>query len=258
MTDCPNYSAAAVCLIPARSGSKRLPHKNVMEIEGHPLIAYAIRAAIESEVFDRVVVSTDSAEYAEIAVHYGAEVPFLRPKEFASDTSRDFDWIFHLLSELNRHGSGFEMFSILRPTSPFRQAATIRRAFEQFTKNTELDSLRAVEICSQHPGKMWRVFGDLLVPLLPVQPENAEWYSSPTQSLPEVWVQNACIEFAYTRCIFEHNSIAGKRIGAFRTVFPEGFDLNSETDLMSLKSFVNSGKFTLPNVDVEPFGSRAN
>jgi N-acylneuraminate cytidylyltransferase len=221
------------------------------------LLAYSISAALSSGIFDRVVVSTDSEEYAAIAKHYGAEVPHLRPPEFATDNSRDFEWIYHLLNEFARQGSNYDAFSILRPTSPFRNSATIKRAYEQFCLDQTLDSLRAVELCSQHPGKMWRVFGDLLVPLLPVQPENAEWYSSPTQSLPEVWVQNACIEFAYTRCLFEQNSISGKRIGAFKTIFPEGVDLNTQADLLSMNLLIESGQYSLPIINVEPYGARA-
>jgi CMP-N,N'-diacetyllegionaminic acid synthase len=246
-------SNGVIGLIPARFGTKRIPNKNVMPLYGHPLIAYTIAMAIESGVFERVVVSTDSPDYADIARHYGAEVPFLRPRELAADSSRDFDWIYHLLSELERGGSSYEVFSILRPTSPFRKSETIKRAYEEFCIDKSLDSLRAVEPCSQHPGKMWRVSGNLLVPVLPVQPDEGEWYSSPTQSLPEVWVQNACIEFAYTRCLFEQKSISGKRIGAFKTVFPEGFDLNTQADVVSLNLLLDSGQYSLPTINAEPF-----
>jgi N-acylneuraminate cytidylyltransferase len=246
-------SSSSIGLIPARLGSKRIPNKNVMLLDGHPLLAYSISAAIESGVFQKVVVSTDSPEYAEMARHYGAEVPYLRPRELAADNSRDFDWIHQLLIELERDGSSYEVFSILRPTSPFRKSETIKRAYEEFCMDKSLDSLRAVEPCSQHPGKMWRVSGNLLVPVLPVQPDGAEWYSSPTQSLPEVWVQNACIEFAYTRCLFEQKSISGKRIGAFKTVFPEGFDLNTQADVTDLNLLLDSGQYSLPTINAEPF-----
>lgn len=246
-------SSSVIGLIPARFGSKRIPNKNSMLLEGHPLLAYSIASAIESGVFEKVVVSTDSPEYAEMARHYGAEVPFLRPRELAADNSRDFDWIYHLLNELKRDGSSYEMFSILRPTSPFRKSETIKRAFKEFCSDKTLDSLRAVEPCSQHPGKMWRVSGNLLVPVLPVQPDGVEWHSSPTQSLPEVWVQNACIEFAYTRCLFEQKSISGKRIGAFNTVFPEGFDLNTQADVTNLNLLLDSGQYSLPTINAEPF-----
>jgi len=170
-----------VGLIPARSGSKRIQNKNILQVRGHPLLAYAISAALESKIFDKVVVSTDSEQFARVAVHYGAEVPFLRPAEFAQDASCDHEWVSYTLNELAIRGHEFEAFSILRPTSPFRNAETIRRAFSLFCSSSQIDSIRAVEVCSQHPGKMWRVKNDLLVPILPVQPDGTEWYSSPTQ-----------------------------------------------------------------------------
>ena len=89
-----------VGLIPARSGSKRVTDKNIRLLAGHPLIAYSISSAIESGVFADVVVSTDSEQYAEVASHYGAEVPFVRPRKYAGDTSPDIEWIDHALSTL--------------------------------------------------------------------------------------------------------------------------------------------------------------
>jgi len=242
-----------VGLIPARFGSKRIQNKNILPVRGHPLLAYAISSAVESRIFDRVIVSTDSKEFAQVAVHYGAEVPFLRPEEFAQDDSRDIEWVSYTLNELAIRGYESEAFSILRPTSPFRNAETIQRAFSLFCSSSQIDSIRAVEICSQHPGKMWRVKNDLLVPILPVQPDGTEWYSSPTQILPEVWVQNACIEIARTSCVIEHNSISGNVIGAFKTKFPEGLDLNTELDLMRMDTVLNKDSSLLPSVTVQPF-----
>ncbi|NBW91754.1 MAG: hypothetical protein EBR53_04765 [Actinobacteria bacterium] len=105
---------------------------------------------------------------------------------------------------------------------------------------------------------MWRISDDLLIPVLPVQPDDSEWFSSPTQSLPEVWVQNACIEFGKTECIFKYKSISGKRIGAFKTNFPEGLDLNSNVDLLHLSMLLEQGQYSLPEIKIEPYASRAN
>ena len=242
-----------VGLIPARAGSKRVPNKNVLRIQGHPLLAYTISAALDSGVFEKVVVSTDSDEYAQIALHYGAEVPFLRPNSLAQDSSADIGWVAHALENLALIGYEFEIFSILRPTSPFRNASTIRRAYEAFSSRTDIDSIRAVELCSQHPGKMWRIKGDHLIPLLSVQPDGLDWFSSPTQSLPEVWVQNASLEIAFSRCVLESESISGSRIAPFKTVFPEGIDINSEFDFARAKMVVDEGLFSLPEVRVDPY-----
>ena len=242
-----------VGLIPARAGSKRVPNKNVLRIQGHPLLAYTISAALDSGVFEKVIVSTDSEEYAQIALHYGAEVPFLRPNSLAQDSSADIGWVAHALENLALIGYEFEIFSILRPTSPFRNASTIRRAYEEFSSRTDIDSIRAVELCSQHPGKMWRIKGDHLIPLLSVQPDGLDWFSSPTQSLPEVWVQNASLEIAFSRCVLESESISGSRIAPFKTVFPEGIDINSEFDFAKAKMVVDEGLFSPPEVRVDPY-----
>lgn len=248
-----SMTSRIVGLIPARAGSKRVPNKNVLQLQGHPLLAYTISAALDSGVFEKVIVSTDSDEYAQIALHYGAEVPFLRPNTLAQDSSADIDWVAHALENLALTGYGFEIFSILRPTSPFRNASTIRRAYEEFNSRTDIDSIRAVELCSQHPGKMWRIWGDHLIPLLSVQPDGLDWFSSPTQSLPEVWVQNASLEIAFSRCVFDSESISGNRIAPFKTVFPEGIDINSELDFARVKMVVDEGLFSLPEVRVNPY-----
>src|SRR5688572_16915028 len=108
---------SAVAFIPARQGSKRVPGKNVRVVRGHPLLAYTIAPALESGVFDDVIVSTDSEEIAAIARHYGADVPFLRPAAFAGDTSPDIEWLDYTLRELRRQGRTWDCFSLLRPTS---------------------------------------------------------------------------------------------------------------------------------------------
>src|SRR5512138_838325 len=140
-------SPTLVALIPARSGSKRIADKNIRELNGHPLIAYSIAAALQSGIFSAVVVSTDSEQYAEIARQYGAEVPFLRPLEMAGELSLDIEWIEHALLKLREQDRDFECFSILRPTSPFRLPETIRRAWQEFLAEEGVDSLRAVEKC---------------------------------------------------------------------------------------------------------------
>ena len=147
-------------------------------LAGHPLVAYAIAGARESGIFDEVVVSTDSEEIAEVAERYGATVPGLRPAEMSTATSPDIDWVGHVMN-----GRPEGLFSILRPTSPFRTGATIRRACDRLLElGDRADSIRAVEPAKQHPGKMWTIDSDLLQPLLP-QPEG----STPLHSLQYQW-----------------------------------------------------------------------
>jgi len=241
-------SPSAVALIPARLGSKRVPGKNIRALAGHPMLAYTIAPAIESGVFSSVMVSTDSEEIAAIARHYGAEVPFLRPPAFAGDTSPDIEWLEHQLSELRAAGRSWDAFSILRPTSPFRSAAMIRRAFAGFASQTGVDSLRAVEKCTQHPGKMWVIRGDRLLPLLPFGPAEQPWHSTPYQALPPVYVQNASLEIAWTRVVFERRTIAGDTVVPFVTEGHEGFDINDPYDWMVAERLIADGAAQLPAV----------
>jgi CMP-N,N'-diacetyllegionaminic acid synthase len=241
-------SPSAVAFIPARVGSKRVPGKNVRVLGGHPMIAYTIGPAIESKVFDTVIVSTDSEEIAAIARHYGADVPFLRPPALASDTSPDIEWLEYTIAELSAKGRDWDCFSLLRPTSPFRTAETIRRAWTTFTAQQGVDSLRAVELCTQHPGKMWVVRGERMSPLLPFGNGEQPWHSTPYQALPLVYVQNASLEIAWTRVVFERRTIAGDVVVPFVTEGYEGFDINDSYDWMVAERLIVDGTAALPVV----------
>ena len=226
-----------IALIPARSGSKRIPDKNIRYLSGHPLIAYTISAALESKVFDRVVVSTDSRRYAKVAEKYGAYAPFLRPPAIAGDNSPDIEWVSHAMEFF----ADCDCFSILRPTSPFRMPKTIRRAWNQFRTWPDIDSLRAVEKCSQHPGKMWVLCGRRMTPLLPLGPPKQPWHSSQYPTLPVVYVQNASLEIAHRRVLTETNTIAGEVVAPFFTIGHEGIDLNTEYDWQVAEQMVKCG-----------------
>ena len=246
---------SAVAFIPARHGSKRVPGKNVRVLAGHPMLAYTIAAAIESRVFASVIVSTDSEEIAAIARHYGAEVPFLRPAALAGDTSPDIEWLGHAIDEIERGGRTWDCFSLLRPTSPFRTADTIRRAWALFVAQEGVDSLRAVEQCSQHPGKMWVVRGERMFPLLPFGPAEQPWHSTPYQALPPVYVQNASLEIAWMRVVRQQRTIAGTVLVPFLTEGHEGFDINDPTDWMVAEQLLADGAATLPRVPQPPYVS---
>jgi CMP-N,N'-diacetyllegionaminic acid synthase len=242
-----------VALIPARAGSKRVADKNIRPLAGHPLIAYTIAAALQSEVFAAVIVSTDSPRYAEIARHYGAEVPFLRPAEFAGDLSPDIEWVEYTLEQLRDQGRSYTCFSILRPTSPFRLPETIQRAWRDFLAEEGVDSLRAVEKCGQHPGKMWVVRARRMLPLLPLGPAEQPWHSSQYQSLPEVYVQNASLEIARSRVVFEGRTIAGTVLMPFFTQGHEGFDVNNPYDWELAEHLVREGVARLPVIPRAPY-----
>lgn len=237
-----------VALIPARAGSKRVPDKNIRPLAGHPLIAYTIAAALDSRIFTDVVVSTDSEHYAAIAKYYGAEVPFLRPDSLAGGQSPDIEWLAYTLDRLQESGRRYDCFSILRPTSPFRLPQTIQRAWGEFSAQNGVDSLRAVEKCNQHPGKMWIVRGNRMTPLLPLGPPEQPWHSSQYAALPEIFVQNASLEIAWSRVVRQDHTIAGNVVMPFFTTDYEGFDVNNEYDWQLAEHLVRQDKAKLPAV----------
>lgn len=250
MTSCSRPAQPrSVALIPARAGSKRIAHKNVRKLNGHPLMAYSIAAARQSNVFSAVVVSTDDMEIARIAREYGAETPFLRPADLAGTLAADIGWVQHAIHALQAEGGEFDCFSILRPTSPFRSAATIQRAWALFCDHPECDSLRAVEKCAQHPGKMWRIEDGQLIPLLDDGGVQPPWHSTPYQGLPEVYVQNASLEIAWNDVPLEKGTIAGDRLIPFVTERCEGFDINLPEDWLVAEHLISTEETFLPSID---------
>ncbi len=248
-------TSKGVALIPARSGSKRIKDKNVRVLGKHPVIAYTIRAAIDSGVFSSVVVSTDSEKYAEIARYYGADTPFLRNASIAASTSPDIEWVVQALTFLKEQGQDYDCFSILRPTSPFRLASTIQRAWTLFHEQEGVDSLRAVEKVSQHPAKMWVVRGKRMMPLLPFGPKKQPWHSSQSCTLPEVYVQNASLEIAWCKEALDNHSIAGNVVVPFISEGFEGFDINEPIDWWYAEHLLATGETELPDVSIASFGT---
>lgn len=231
-----------VALIPARSGSKRILDKNIKDFFGHPLLAYTIRAAIDSKVFKHVYVSTDSHQYMKIAADYGV-IPIRRPQWFAQDNSTDWAWVCHALM-----GAQCDSFAILRPTNPFRTADTIRRAWETFQK-CGCPSMRGVEKVKQHPHKMWR-WSENKTQLIPVlAPILSGFYNQPTQALCEVFAQNASMDMGLIE-VLETGQITGKKIYPFFTEGYEGFDINTPEDWILAEELVKRGLAKLPEVKI--------
>jgi CMP-N-acetylneuraminic acid synthetase len=246
---------SVIALVPARAGSKRVQNKNIRVLGAHPLLAYTLAAARQSGIFGAVVVSTDSPLIAEVATHYGGEVPFLRPAAMASETSPDIEWLEYTLAQLRSRGRAYDAFSILRPTSPFRKPETIRRAWRQFLSTPGIDSLRAVEKCAQHPYKMWVVHGERMEPFVNARPEDGgtPWHSRQYQTLPPVFVQNASLEIAWSRVVTEMRSISGDIVSPFLSQGDEGFDINNMDEWWLAEHMLATGAGTLPDVAERPF-----
>ncbi|GAG81989.1 unnamed protein product [marine sediment metagenome] len=139
-----------IALIPARGGSKGLPRKNIKELDGKPLIAHTIEVAKQSRIFDRIIVSTDDKEIAEVAKEYGAEVPFIRPAELATDTADAMDVLIHALKWFKNKGQNFDYVMKLQPTSPLRTEQDIKNSMDLIIQK-DGDSILSVSECEHHP-----------------------------------------------------------------------------------------------------------
>lgn len=146
-----------LAIIPARGGSKGVPRKNIKDLEGKPLISYTINAAKESKYIDRIIVSTDDEEIAELALKYGAEVPFLRPKELATDNAKAIDnYIYTIdrLNKMNKDVDEIKEFIVLQPTSPLRTSVDIDNAIKIFYENNADTVISIVK--SEHPPTWYK------------------------------------------------------------------------------------------------------
>jgi CMP-N-acetylneuraminic acid synthetase len=204
-----------MALIPARGGSKSVPRKNLLQIAGRPLLAYSIMHARACASITRIVVSTDDDEIAAVAREFGAEVPFKRPADAASDTATDLQVFRHALNWLaENEGYVPELIVHLRPTGPVREASLIERAVQLMLQNPDADALRSVGTAEQTPYKMWRIEDSFLRPLIEL-PGYPEAHSMPRQKLPAAYWQNGYVDIVRPRTIIELESMAGNVILPF-------------------------------------------
>lgn len=233
-----------VALIPARAGSKRIPGKNTKLLAGRPLIEWTIQAAKDSGVFSDVCVAIDepmnTLDWPEnTSIYWRMPVP---------DDQPDIEWVREFLASYKN----YEAFAILRPTSPFRTADTIRRAYARF-QTQEVHSMRAVQPVKEHPGKMWTLgpTGHPMVPLLHrgvLKDDPTPWHSMPMQSLPPIYVQNASLEMAWSWVVPAFGTISGTKVAPFFTEGYEGFDLNTMDDWHEAERLIQEEKVALPTL----------
>ena len=213
-------SPEILALIPARGGSKGIPHKNLVPLLGKPLIAYTIEQALASRWITRTIVSTDDEEIAAVARQFKAEVPFMRPEEFAQDRSLDFEVFWHALNWLKEHETyNCDLVVHLRPTGPVRRIDLLDEAIALMLAHPEADALRSVSSPSQTPYKMWSIENGYLKSLLTVDGVG-EPYCLPRQVLPPVYWQNGYIDIIRPATILEQRLMAGKTILPFVTKEP--------------------------------------
>ena len=210
-----NLHLKILALVGARSGSRGVPDKNIKELGGKPLMAWIIEAARNSQYVNRVIVSTDSEKYAAIARRYGAEVPFLRPKEIAGDHSTDLEYIIHALGWLEKN-EGYAPDIVLRlvPTTPFQTSGDIDQCIGLLIEDTDTHSSLVVAEARQHPHKAMKIIDDggggaRLVTYI------TESSRDVTPGLRQNYAKayfRANVIACWTRVIKDFNSLTGERV----------------------------------------------
>jgi len=198
-----------LAVVPARGGSKSIPKKNIKPFAGHPLLAYSIAAGLQASFVDRVIVSTDDEETAEISREYSAEVPVMRPAELALDSTPDLPVFEHLLSWLEQEEAYVpDLIVQLRPTTPVRPPDCVDRGIEILRDHPQADSVRAVIPSGQNPYKMWRINDQgRMLPLL--KDGFREPYNMPRQELPATYWQTGHLDVFRKEVLFDKRSLTG-------------------------------------------------
>lgn len=224
-----------LAVIPARSGSKSVKNKNIRMINGKPMLAYSIEHAKASRYINRIIVTTDSEEYAAIAREYGAETPFIRPAELATDTALDLDVFRHALTWL-KENEDYEpdIVAQLRPTDPFRDAADIDSMIELMIEDETVDAVRSIKENEVVPHKMWYLKENGFIE--PILKDIPEAYNMPRQELPKTYYQNGNVDLLRPSNIWKYNSMTGKKIKGY--VMKEMYDVDSEKDFDRVADFM--------------------
>lgn len=220
-----------VALIPARSGSKGVPNKNIRHLDGIPLIAYSIATALKSTLIDRVIVSTDSEEYAEIAKNYGAETPFIRPKSISGDTATDVECFKHTIDWL-RENENFvpEYFVHLRPTTPFRDPKVLDKAIKDFVCS-DYSALRSCHKMSESSYKTFEIENDMFKCVCNGS-SDIESSNIARQAFPETYDANGYIDIVRSEMISKKNLIHGSKVRALITKTAYEVDEISDIDFL--------------------------
>lgn len=214
-----------IAVIPARSGSKGLKDKNIRNLNGKPLLAYSIEEAVHSRMFDVVHVSTDSQQYADIACAYGAEVPFLRDAQMASDTASTWDAMKYVLGEYQKRGERFDTITVLQPTSPLRRSEDIVGAFQFFCdKHANMIS----SVCEMEHSPLW---SNVLPADLSMKDfEDEKLAFLPRQSLPVYYRENGAIYILRTEHLFNSKNIYKENCYAYIMPKERSIDIDSVLD----------------------------
>lgn len=216
-----------IAVIPARSGSKGLRDKNIRELGGKPLLAYSIEAALESRQFEEVMVSTDSEKYAEIAMQYGATVPFLRSNETAGDTASTWDTVREVLWEYQGLGRSFDTVCVLQPTSPLRIAEDIEKGYILYR---EKDAKAVVSVCEmEHSPLLSNVLPDDMC--MDHFIDDA-YYAKRRQGMKTYYRINGALYIVDTRYLQVMNNLYGENTYACVMPGKRSVDIDTADDLL--------------------------
>lgn len=229
---------SVIAIIPARSGSKGLPGKNIKVLSGKPLIAWTIQRALQSKYIDQLVVSTDSQEIADISATFGAEVPFLRPAEFASDDATSFSAVNHCLDYfLNIHEQAFTYTLLLEPTSPLRKVSDIDQVLEQLDRSADhFDSIITVGESREHPSITKKIRENALVNFCEDMPMVFRRQDYQLAFFP-FGVAYAC----KTKQLRTEKTFYTNRTTAFVIERWQQFEIDDLYDFICIESILNSG-----------------
>ncbi len=223
-------------IIPARSGSKGVVDKNIRLLNGRPLIAYSILAALKSNTIDRVVVSTDSEQYAKISRSFGAEVPFIRPKSISGDSSTDLEFLLHAIDLFDvNEGYKPEFLALLRPTTPLRESKIIDKAIQTFS-GSDFTALRSVHKMSQSSYKTFEIEGERIKQLCNFG-FDIEGANSPRQGFPETYDPNGYIDIIRPDLVKKKGLVHGDNVKAFITEQAYEIDEIEDIDFLEYMSF---------------------
>lgn len=232
-----------IALIQARGGSKGVPKKNIRNLGGFPLIAYSIVACKLANAIERTIVSTDDEEIAAVASKFGADVPFIRPSEFAQDDSTDMQVIQHAV-EWFEENEGYtpEYWVQIRPTTPLREPDLLNNAITEIQRKPESTSLVSVHEIPESPGKMFGMGDGYLHGLCPMDPR-PEYFALPRQAFPPAYFGNGYVDIIKAHTLKNFKSCYGPRMLAFIT--PDTGEVDVESDFNKLNYFLDKGNHSV-------------
>jgi len=225
-----------VGIIPARSGSKGIKDKNLSNLCGYPLLAYSIVAAKLSKQISRVLISTDSEQYAEIGRRYGTEVPFLRPAELSGDTSTDRDFMMHAMQWVEENEGQLPMYWIhLRPTTPLRDPVLMDAAIQTLISRPEATSLRSAHASPESPFKWFRINNAGFLTGLTSEDTHLDKYNLPRQSYPKVYIPNGYIDIVKRTFVLNSGQFHGDKVLGYESPYCTEVDSQDELDLLDFQ-----------------------